>query len=286
MIIIIVKSSEYDSLTKLDYVSGSYFAIPECFILNKELNEKRISVFSYFSMRRGIDYSLSFSINEIIRWMRKKPDRHANGINNKIIQVINYLANEDYLYLSEEVSNPASVIDSQFNISKHMQIINRDRFATIYSDEVLKILGHTGQAKEDVYSNSDIVLMVFAYLRMRIYRRRNQLFPEEINLDNKNDHQYDIDSRRLKSPEAYNCFYYNIADDLGISERAVSKAIDVLCELGLIYYEQLPRIKHNGKWRTDHTIFCNAYKREESYLITSGSSYYLPEIESKKKKIK
>jgi DNA-binding transcriptional ArsR family regulator len=89
----------------------------------------------------------------------------------------------------------------------------------------------------------------------------------------------------LRSPDAYDCYYYEIAEELGMTSRTVSKAVDVLSELGLIYSEPLPRIKYENKWRTDHTVFCNTYKREGNYLLISGSQYYLTEIENKKRKL-
>ena len=148
-----------------------------------------------------------------------------------------------------------------------------------------QILNYKNQNSKDSSVNNDIILLVFAYLRMRIFRRRNRLFPEEINIDNKNSHKYDIEARKLRSPDAYDCYYCDIAKELGLSSRTVSKAINVLNELGLIYSESLPRIRYDGKWRTDHTIFCNAYKREGSCLLASGSDYYLTEVKNKKKKL-
>jgi DNA-binding transcriptional ArsR family regulator len=99
------------------------------------------------------------------------------------------------------------------------------------------------------------------------------LLPEEINVDNRNDYRYDINIRRLKNPEAYDCYYFEIAEELGLSARTVSKAVSALNEIGLVYSEPLPRIKYENKWRTDHTIFCNAYKREGNYLLANGNEY-------------
>ena len=113
--------------------------------------------------------------------------------------------------------------------------------------------------------------------------------PEERNLNNRNDYDYDIEQRRLRCPEAYDCFYYEIANDLNLSPRTISKAVAALNELNLIYSEALPRIKYNDgdtiKWRTDHTIFCNVDKREGNQLLSQGEKYYLFEINNKKKKL-
>lgn len=271
------ETCEYSSLVKLD---SNHFSIPSSIIENLDMNEKRITVFSYFSKHRDLENELLFSVNHIVRWMGRQPNRTANGINNKIIQVIQYLADEGYLTLSEEI-NSSSYIDAVFNLAKIKQKCDEERFAVIYLDELKQILNY----QNDTFSNNDVILLVFAYLRMKIYRRKNKLLPQEINLDNKNSHKYDIASRKTRSPDAYDCYYYEIAEKLGLSARIVSKAVAALNDLGLIYSEPLPRIKCENKWRTDHTVFCNTYKREGNHLLISGKDYYLTEVKNKKKKL-
>lgn len=275
---------EYSSPVELDTILGNYFAIPASIILDVDMTEKRTSVFSFFSIYRGLNSSLFFSINSIVKWMGKQPNRNANGINNKIIKVVNNLRDEGYLTLSEELNN-SSCIEAVYNLSKISDECDCDRFALIYLDELKQIINYHNPNPKDSFLNSDVVLLVFAYLRMKIFRRRNKLFPEEINVNGKNNHQYDIGARKLRSPDAYDCYYFEIAKELGLTARTVSKAVVVLGELGLIYSESLPRVKYENKWRTDHTIFCNMYKREGNHLLASGESYYLSEVENKKKKL-
>jgi DNA-binding transcriptional ArsR family regulator len=252
--------------------------------MDTDMTEKRVTVFSFFSIYRGLNSSLFFSINNIVKWTGRQPNRHANGINSKIIQVIECLRDGGYLTLSEELDN-SSCIEATLNLSKISEECDNDRFAIIYLDELKKIMDYQNPNAKDVFLNNDVILLVFTYLRMKIYRRRNKLFLEEINVDNQNNRQLDIDTRRLRSPDAYDCYYYEIAEELGLTPRTVSKAVDVLNELGLIYSESLPRIKYENKWRTDHTVFCNTYKREGNCLLISGSQYYLMEIENKKRKL-
>lgn len=275
---------EYSSPVELDAISGNYFAIPASIIMDTDMTEKRATVFSFFSIYRGLNSNLFFSINNIVKWTGKQPNRHANGINSKIIQVIECLRYGGYLTLSEELNN-SSCVEATLNLSKISEECDNDRFAIVYLDELKQIMDYQNPNAKDVFLNSDVILLVFAYLRMKIYRRRNKLFLEEINVDNQNNYQLDIETRRLRSPDAYDCYYYEIAEELGLTSRTVSKAVDVLNELGLIYSEPLPRIKYENKWRTDHTIFCNAYKREGNYLLISGSEYYLNEVENKKRKL-
>lgn len=275
---------EYSSPIELDAINSNYFVIPASIILDTDMTEKRTTVFSFFSIYRGLNSNLFFSINNIVKWTGKQPNRHTNGINNKIIQVIECLKGGGYLTLSEELNN-SSCVEATLNLSKISQECDNDRFAVIYLDELNQIINYQNPNTKDVFFNNDIVLLVFAYLRMKIYRRRNKLFLEEINIDNKNNHQFDIETRKLRSPDAYDCYYYEIAEELGLTSRAVSKAVEILNKLKLIYSEPLPRIKYENKWRTDHTIFCNVYKREGNHLLISGDKYYLTEVENKKRKL-
>lgn len=282
------ENCEYSSILKLDSVLNNYFVIPSSIILDTDMTERRATVFSFFSVYRGLGCELFFSVNNIVEWMGKKPNRNSNGINNKIIKDIESLIDVDYLDVHDKLNN-SSCISAAFNLSKLSQDCEYERFAVIYLDELKKILNYQNSNIKDSYINNDIVLLVFAYLRMKIYRRRNKLMPEEINFENKNNHEYDIAVRRKRAPEAYDCYYSEIANELELSARTISKAVEVLNELDLIYSESLPRIRYfdgnTEKWRTDHTIFCNTYKRESNYLLASGKDYYLTEIKNKKIKL-
>lgn len=284
-----MQSYEFGEPNKLRPISDRFFNIPCDIIYAQELGEKRLTVFSYFSIRRGLSGEVTFSINDIVTWSGKKTDRHPKGINEKVARIIDYLCEERYL---GRISIPkhSSLVSTSFNLDKVQQECDTKRFAVIYTDELAKIISCSASLR-DSYHNVDVILLVFAYLRMKIYRRRNRLFPEEINVQNKNDYFLDIEARRMCMPEAYDDYFSDIAYELGLTDRAVSAAVTALNELGLIYSEALPRIKRideygNEKWRTDRTIFCNTYKREMQYLLAFGSDYYMREIRNKKIKLK
>lgn len=275
---------EYPSPVKIDFNSSAYFMIPSSIILNKNMGDKRITAFSFFSTKRGLGCDLDFSLNRLVEWTGRKPDRHSNGINNKFADVIKCLIDNDYIEVSGEIKN-TSYTEAFFKLENVVQECKHDRFAVVYLDELKKILNYRNPNPKDSFLNNDVLLLLFVYLRMMIFRRRNKLLPEEINLENKCDHEYDIRVRRMRSPDTYNDYYCEIAEKLGMSQRTVSKATEILKELKLIYSEQLPRTKHDEKWTTNHTIFCNYYKREGGYLLASGEEYYMSEINRKKKKL-
>lgn len=277
---------EYSSYVELEGVLGNYFAIPESIILAKDSNEKRLSAFSYFSVRSGLDNNVLFSVNDIVKWIGRKQDRHSGGVNDKIIQVVDYLKNENYLSYPKCELTSSIRMEGVFNKLEVLRRCRYERFAIIYIDELKQILNYDKPNSKDAFLNKDIILLVFAYLRMKIFRRNNRFFPEEINLENKNDCKYDIDSRRERYPEAFDSYYKDIAKELSISERMVSKAVNILKEMELIYLETLPRVKYDDNWKTDRTIFSNTYKREGNYLLDSGEEYYMREIENKKRKLR
>lgn len=263
---------EYTSPIRLDIISGNYIIIPSAIILAKDIDIKRLLTFAYFAVHRGLNCNIVFSLSHILQWMGKRSDRHKNGINDKILCSIRYLQTENYL--SEFDLSSSGYINAQFNLSKVQEECDKDRFAVIYLDE-LQLIINSVNTNSSLYFNHDVILLLFAYLRMKIFRRRNQLLPEDNN----------IALRKINNPEAYNCYYFEIAKELNISVRAVSNAIKALNDLGLVYSEALPRIKYNNKWRTDHTLFCNMYKREGNYQLASGEQYYLTEIKNKRNKL-
>lgn len=275
------KSYEYENCVRLDGKTGTCFPIPASIIFDDAAGDKIVTAFSFFSVTRGLDCRSVFSTNWMVEWSGKKPDRHSGGVNKKFAAAVNRLRDCGYVSFDGDVSN-AKMRVATFNRDKLTDECNESRFALVYLDELDNILKWENANPKDPYTNNDVLLRVFSYLRMMINRRRNALFPEEMNIDDKNSHSLDVERRRMRSPDAYNAYYGDIAEDLGVSARVVARAVDALCDIGLIYAEPLPRAMVNGKWKTKHTIFCNTYKREGGYLLASGKGYYMLEVANKK----
>lgn len=266
---------EYSSPQKLDGVSRYFIKVPESIIYDDEVGDKLLTVFSFFSVRKGLDDKTMFTVNKMVEWSGKKPNRHVGSINSRFKDAIRYLDENGYISVD---CDPSSISDAKccsarINMSKIHDECDDYDFAVVYVDELEKILGWKSQNPKDTFSNNDTILRVFAYLRMIIKRRSNKMPNDEI----------DIEKRKAKWPEAWNGYYKNMAEVLNISDKAMSNVVDILCDLGLIYKETLDRKKYDGKWFTQQTIFCNAYKREGQYLLASGEEYYKDEIKNKKK---
>lgn len=262
---------EYEDWDLLTGTSAAYFSVPVDVIMNDIEEAKVITAFSYLSICRGIDMRVKCSVADIVEWSGRKPNRASGGINDKISLSMSYLRDEGYV----DVDDMSGRFVAEFAFDKVKETCSGYRFAILYVDEVEKVLSYSdGNASDKRFSN-DILLLVFSYLRMMIYRRKNAVAIED-----------DAAKRKLRNPEAYVGFYKDIAEDIGVSERLVSKSVDILFDMGLIYYETLPKYKNaDGEWRTGRTLFCNSYKREGKMLLASGKSYYVPEASNMKSKI-
>lgn len=263
---------EYPSPKKLSGISRYFIKIPESIIYDNESGDKLVTTFSFFSVSKGLDDRSMFSLNGVVEWSGKKPDRHSYGVNSKFKKSIERLEQNGYIYLNGEISNTRCCV-ANVNMEKIHEECDDYNFAVIYVDELEKILDWNNSNSRDAFINNDVLLRVFAYLRMLIKRRPNKLAKD----DN------DVDKRKLRWPESWNGYYADMSEELGISARIMSDLVNVLCDIGLLYTESLPRIKVNEKWKTSHTLFCNTYKREGQYLLASGEEYYKIEIKNKKK---
>ena len=149
-------------------------------------------------------------------------------------------------------------------------------YAVVYLDEIGKIMNYQKENIKDGSLNNTTILLVFAYLRNKIRRRPNELKPEERTSDG-------VQKRRERIPDAYGSNISDIADELGVSSKTLSKIIDILeYELELIVTDRAYRVKtENDEFRTLPTIFANAYKRDDRYILITGEDYSRTEIELK-----
>ena len=141
--------------------------------------------------------------------------------------------------------------------------------AAIYTDEIRKIINFKRE-----YPTTEIsyIMLVLAYIRMMIFNR--PVCIEYIA-------GISMEKRKKESPEVFASHYKYIAQDLGINETTVSKAISILEKLEIIHHQVLPRnVDNNGMWRCEKIIFTNYAKREGNREYAKGKQYYMKEIEN------
>ena len=269
---------EYKRIQLEEYQS-KYIYVPMSVITDTGLDMRRVGIFSYLRIHCGLNNVVGFTIPDMIEWCGGKPDRRVNGTNDKILFTLDALINKGYLtYLTEK--SRSSYMKCKFDVSYYYEEC-ANGYAIIYLDELEKIMRYKKENLKDNTINNMAILLVFAYLRNKIRRRPNELFPEERTCDG-------IKKRKERLPDAYGSNFIDIANELNISSKTLSKIIDILeQELGLIVTDRAYRVKNeNDEFRTLPTIFANAYKREDKYLLDTGNDYSRIEIELKAENLK
>lgn len=267
------RNNKYEyTKTLLTDLESKYIYVPLSVIVDKELDIKRVSILSYLRIHCGLNDIVGFTVPDMVEWCNMKPNKREGKTNDKFLSIINDLSSRGYLtYLTEQ--SRCSYIKCKFNTEYYYEKCS-EGYAVIYLDELEKMMSYKNLQGNSI-SNTTL-LLVFAYLRNKIRRRPNELKPEERTLDG-------IKQRKERLPDAFDGNISDIAKELGIHKQTLSKVIDILeQELGLIVTDRAYRIKiEDSEFRTLPTIFANAYKREDKYLLATGEEYSRTEIELK-----
>lgn len=275
-----VVNGKYEySQVQLEGLNSKYIYIPLSVILDDELDIKRVGILSYLRIHCGLNDVVNFTVPDIVEWCGMKPNKRANKSNDNFLSIIDSLSDRGYLtYLTE--TSKSSYMKCKFDSAYYYDDCS-DGFAILYLDEIEKILNYKKENSNDNVLNNTTILLVFSFLRHRIRRRPNELKPEERTPDG-------IKNRRERLPEAHSGNINDFANEIGISSKTFSKIIDILeYDLHLIVTDRAYRIKNeDNEYRTLPTIFANAYKRDDRYLLITGDSYSRTEIELKAENMK
>lgn len=240
--------------------------------MDKELDVKRIGVLSYLRIHCGLNNAVGFTIPDMVEWCGLKPNKRQGSTNDKFLSLVDGLYNRGYLtYLTEKDRN--SYIKCNLNMEYYYERCSNG-YAVIYLDELQKILSYKNLQGNSI--NNATILLVFSYFRNKIMRRPNELKPEERTTDG-------IKQRRQRLPDAFDGNINDIAKEIGIHKQTLAKIIDILeWDLKLLVTDRAYRVKNDdNEFRTLPTIFANAYKREDKYLLITGENYARTEIELK-----
>lgn len=272
---------EYETIETLKGDAARNIRVPKSIIVDTDMQNIRLAVFSYMSIYKGLNNKLCFSIPSFLNWAGYKSDAHGGGVNDKVIETVKMLSDLGYItFVGNGFLTRSSCVELLFNTQLVHDICCEEGFAVLYLDEIEKIMQYENNNKQDRYLNRNTVLLVFAFLRQAIFRTPNELKPEERSPEG-------IAKRRERCIEAYNNNYKDIAARLGLSNRTVSMAAEILMRLGLIAIAEAYHIKNeDGDFRTPDFIFANMEKREGKKLLAKGQAYATGELKRKEASIK
>lgn len=223
-------------MSKLDDQAGehlpNYVKIPREIIYNKELGDKRVIIFSYLCSRRTLDDTVAFSISELCHWSHLKPNYHDGKINHKYLEVLELLSHYDYFKsypdfekLAKEKKNSTDYYNIQINTEK---FDIPDNFGIIYFDELEKILNFKEELKGVKINDEEIDLlrMSSAYILLFLsYLRVNM-------------------NRNPDKPLCCYRLYQKITEDIGLSERYISRIVEMLDVMDIIKFQEGKRIRY------------------------------------------
>lgn len=210
----------------------NYVKIPREIIYNKELGDKRVIIFSYLCSRRALDDTVAFSISELCHWSHLKPNYHDGKINHKYLEVLELLSLCGYFEsypnfekLAKEKKNSTDYYNIKINTEK---FDIPDNFGIIYFDELEAILNFKEELKgikvngEDIdiaRMSSSYIVLLFSYLRVNMNRNPDK-------------------------PLCCYRLYQKITEDIGLSERYISRIVEMLDVMNIIKFREGKRIRY------------------------------------------
>ncbi len=205
----------------------NYVKIPREIIYDKELGDKRVIIFSYLCSRRALDDTVAFSISELCHWSHLKPNYHDGKINHKYLKTLKLLSHygyfeycPDFEKLAKEKKNSTDYYNIKINIEKFDMPNN---FGIIYFDELGKILNFKEELKD---IGIDLTRMSSAYILLLLsYLRANM-------------------NRNPDKPLCCYRLYQKISEDIGLSERYISRIVEILDVMNIVKHQEGKRVRY------------------------------------------
>lgn len=210
----------------------NYVKIPREIIYDKDIGDKRVIIFSYLCSRRALDDTVAFSILELCHWSHLKPNYHDGKINHKYLEVLELLSHcgyfescPDFEKLAKEKKNSTDYYNIKINTEK---FDIPDNFGIIYFDEIDKIMNFKEELKDMKinYEEIDLTRMSSAYILLLLsYLRVNM-------------------NRNPDKPLCCYRLYQKITEDIGLSERYITRIVEMLDVMNIIKYQEGKRIRY------------------------------------------
>jgi len=174
-----------------------------------------------------LDDTVAFSISELCHWSHLKPNYHDGKINHKYLEVLELLSHygyfeycPDFEKLAKEKKNSTDYYNIKISIEKYDM---PDNFGIIYFDELKKLLNFKEELKDTEIDltrmSSAYILLLLSYLRVNMNRNPDK-------------------------PLCCYRLYQKISEDIGLSERYISRIVEILDVMDIVKYQEGKRIRY------------------------------------------
>lgn len=178
--------------------------------------------------------SVGFSVPEIVKWTGLIPNYHKGKINEKYLDVLELLSHYGYFESCPDFEKLKTIGNSNEYYKAQLNIEKFDipkEFGIIYFDELQQIINFKEELKDKRDKNgnkieidtsrlsSAYILLLLAYIRVNICR---------------------IDDK----PRCCFRLYKKISDDIGLSERYVSRIVEILDIMDIVKFSEYKRRRY------------------------------------------
>lgn len=220
------------------------------------MSDKRAIIYFYLYIRKAMDNTTSFSINELCNWSKVKPNTHKGKINDKYVEILKAFANNNYfIKYPDFLTFDSGGINSNdyYNVELNMSKFNtNNNFGIVFLHEVLKIINYKEELKNTDINISRIssaqLLLLLSYIRVNLNRNKKQ-------------------------PLCCYRHYKKISEDIGLSNKYVVRCVEILNALKIIKFAEMKRIQFTDtkKYFTTPKIFANY----TNYIINKEGNFVL-----------
>ena len=239
-----------------------FVKVPRELIYASTVSEKRASCFSYLIFNSTLQDTVAYSAKQIITWCGFKPNWNRSktkaNIYDKFLDCMTWIYQNGYILNFEDTEFTGN--NYCYSLLNTDKMFPSDNFGIIYDFEIEKIKNYKSKYRTLTQST---ILLILSYIRVNLWKRSANL-------------EFQEEKLKKEKPEICNKQILEISNDIGISERLISRSIDILVELDIIDMSPMPRFQDElGNWHTEDSIFVNKYKfiRNEHGVIIKDNSY-------------
>ena len=174
-----------------------------------------------------MDDTVAFSVPELVKWTGLLPNYHKGKINEKYLDVLELLSHYEYFEQCPDFEKLKSIGNSNEYYKVKLNIAKfdtpNDGFGIIYFDELEKIINFKKELENkriDVSRlSASYILLLLAYIRVNIRRNTDK-------------------------PQCCYRLYKTISKDIGLSERYITRIVEVLDTMNIIKYQECKRERY------------------------------------------
>ena len=206
---------------------------------------------------------VNYSPIYMIQWSGYQPNwnRHKNreSIYDKFFKSMQCLFLNGYIINFDETKYIQNTFQSSMlNIEK---LIPEQNYGIIYDFEYETIMKYESPYKP---LNKSILLLVFSYIKAFMWNRFSSISGHS-------------EKTKKSKPEIFHSQFEIMSQFIGIKPKMISKATEILEQMGLIITHRMPRYQDtDGNWHTDDIIYVIPYKiiyQNKHFYICSKEEY-------------